>query len=632
MQASLGNTRAALDGEIQLAGADTGGTLDVRLDSSNLAELGALLGQEALPAAPLNVQGKVSRQDRRLQFEGLNVDLAGHKARVDGQLNTEKGYTGSALDVRLDSPDIGGLAALFGQEGIPNEPMDLSMQLRQEGKGLAFRASNGNVGEITLQVDGHVEDLDEPFGLDANFDIRLPTLALLGFLAADIPLPDLPLSARGSLQNMQTRTTLEDVRFTLGAIAADVSGDLYANQRFALELEIRGSDASILDTLIGRPLPSQPFSASAALEGSPESFTVDNLDASLGESKVGGALQIGLGKPVSISGRVDSPYLDLRPFLTGEELEEPAPERPSEAELVFGEEPIPRVEDLGLNLNLELRFDALELRTTVLRGVDLGIELAGNRLELNPLSGRGQGGGEVMGNLTLDSSGGDPELRLDFVATDLRLGLAAADDQAIDTFPTTNAEIKLVGRGATQRQMASSLNGGLRVYNGEGQVAASGVQFLLGDFLTELFTALNPFAKKSEYTTLECAVTAATIVDGQVKIFPAVYQTRELTILSQGAIDLHTEKLDLSFNTKPRKGIGISASVLINPAIKVGGRLGAPAIELDPVGAAASGGLAIATVGISLLAKSAYDRFLSSKDPCGDARAEIAKLDAGESP
>ena len=53
-----------------------------------------------------------------------------------------------------------------------------------------------------------------------------------------------------------------------------------------------------------------------------------------------------------------------------------------------------------------------------------------------------------------------------------------------------------------------------------------------------------------------------------------------------------------------------------------------PAVELDPAGAVVSGGLAVATAGISLLAKSMSDRFLSSKDPCGDALKEIEKRDS----
>ena len=67
---------------------------------------------------------------------------------------------------------------------------------------------------------------------------------------------------------------------------------------------------------------------------------------------------------------------------------------------------------------------------------------------------------------------------------------------------------------------------------------------------------------------------------------------------------------------------------MINQLIKVGGRLTAPAVQVDPAGTIASSGLAVATVGISLLAKSMSDRFLSSQDPCGDARKEIEKQDS----
>ncbi|MDH3940911.1 MAG: hypothetical protein OET46_07975, partial [Xanthomonadales bacterium] len=115
---------------------------------------------------------------------------------------------------------------------------------------------------------------------------------------------------------------------------------------------------------------------------------------------------------------------------------------------------------------------------------------------------------------------------------------------------------------------------------------------------------------------------------GLITAFPLIVQTRELTILSEGTVDMNTEKIDLSFNTKPRTGIGLSTGMIINPLIKVGGKLAAPAVEIDPAGTLKSGGLAVATIGISLLAKSLSDRFLSSPDPCGDARKEILKYDA----
>jgi hypothetical protein len=106
-----------------------------------------------------------------------------------------------------------------------------------------------------------------------------------------------------------------------------------------------------------------------------------------------------------------------------------------------------------------------------------------------------------------------------------------------------------------------------------------------------------------------------------------VFHTEGITIFSSGTVDLQTEKINLSFNTKPRKGLGITAGTVINTLIKVGGTLKKPSIELDPAGAIVGGTAAVATAGLSIVAKSFADRFLSSKDPCGDARKDLAKRD-----
>ena len=628
VRVSLAGHRISLDGRVYPEKPFIGSSATVHLVSANIAELGRLLGREMLPAAAFEVRGRISRPDRRLHLEEFNLDLAGHRARIDGYLNPDPGYAGSNIDVELDTPNVAGLALLFDIDGLPEEPMKLSAMLRQEGKGLAFRTSQGSVGEITLAIDGHMPDLNEPTGVDADFDVRLPRLTLLAFLAPDTDWPDLPFSARGRFDHERVRTRLENVQLELGMFAADVSGELFTDRRFAVTVAARGPDASQLEPWVGRPLPPLPVSLAATLEGNPAAFEVSNLDARLGPSEVVGTMQIGLGESKSISGRLESPYLDASRFWADEPEEEPS-DATQQSPYVFDETPVVGIDDFGTELDLELKVGELDLGNTQILDIDLGIGLTGRRLELSPLALRGAGGGAVSGGLVLDASGAAPELRVDVTARDLRLGLAAAESQNPETYPPVDADIMLTGTGATHRQLAASLNGKVRFYARSGQIASSGLGLILNDFLTELLTSLNPFSQKSEYTTLDCSVTAATFVDGQVEVFPVVYQTEQLTILTQGAIDLHTEKIDLSFNTKPRKGIGISAGILINPLIKVGGTLASPAIELDPEKAVVSGALAVATVGISLLAKSTYDRFLSSNDPCGDARSEIAKRDAG---
>ena len=233
-----------------------------------------------------------------------------------------------------------------------------------------------------------------------------------------------------------------------------------------------------------------------------------------------------------------------------------------------------------------------------------------------------------MVNSAWMGSGSKPKLHFELSGKDVRLGLAGAPGQDPSTYPPIAHKLTLNGVGATRRELVSSLDGQVLTYMGSGQLASAGMDLLFSDFLTQLFNTLNPFAKTSEYTKLDCAVMAADIASGQVTVFPVIFHTEQVTILSEGTIDLKTEKIDLSFNSKPRTGIGISAGALINPLIKVGGRLTTPAVEIDPAGTVVSGGLAVATLGISVLAKSMSDRFLSSKDPCGEARKEIEKRDS----
>jgi hypothetical protein len=239
----------------------------------------------------------------------------------------------------------------------------------------------------------------------------------------------------------------------------------------------------------------------------------------------------------------------------------------------------------------------------------------------------GDKSGTLRGSVVLDDSGAKPVLELELAGKALRLGLAAAPDQDIDTYPAVDLELALHGTGFTRREMASNLGGRLRAYTGPGQIASAGVDLLFSDFLTQLFDVLNPLAETNDYTRIDCGVIAANISEGQVDVRPMVFHTKDITIFSSGTVDLQTEKINLSFNTKPRKGLGITAGTVINTMIKVGGTLKKPSIELDPAGAIVGGTAAVATAGLSIVAKSFADRFLSSKDPCGDARKEIAKQD-----
>ena len=202
-----------------------------------------------------------------------------------------------------------------------------------------------------------------------------------------------------------------------------------------------------------------------------------------------------------------------------------------------------------------------------------------------------------------------------------------------DTDPegTSVYRLDVSGQGRTVRELAASLNGLFVFQGGGGRMDNNGLDLLLGDILGEVFTRVNPTAETEAYTYMECHAGAMTFEDGILKAVPgAVMRTDKLDILSSGSINLHNERLDLVFNTRSRKGLGISASKAITPYIKLGGNLAHPQLGLNVKGAAISGGAAIATGGLSILAEGMWDRWVATaRNPC-KLLAERIEQDPGQ--
>ena len=184
----------------------------------------------------------------------------------------------------------------------------------------------------------------------------------------------------------------------------------------------------------------------------------------------------------------------------------------------------------------------------------------------------------------------------------VRAGLAAAEGVDPREVPTTSLELKLQARGASPRQMAAGANGNVLVSTGPGKVKSGFAGMLGGGIVGQLTSKLNPFSAKDPYTKLDCTVARVDIVDGQVKVEPVLMQSEKVTVTADGKVDLHTEELVVDFNTRPRKGIGVSPGMFTNPFLKLDGTLVSPRLGVGAKGAA-SGGVAAATAGASVVVR-----------------------------
>jgi len=135
--------------------------------------------------------------------------------------------------------------------------------------------------------------------------------------------------------------------------------------------------------------------------------------------------------------------------------------------------------------------------------------------------------------------------------------------------------------------------------------------------------------EEENYTDVRCLTLLAEVKNGKLKGDPlATLVTKKLAVVSKAQIDLSNEKLFLTFNTIPQRGLGISASSAFKPFVGVAGSLAKPQLTLDPEGTLIQGSLAVATGGISLIGKSVLDRFTVSKKSC--AKAERSFMDEHE--
>jgi hypothetical protein len=90
-----------------------------------------------------------------------------------------------------------------------------------------------------------------------------------------------------------------------------------------------------------------------------------------------------------------------------------------------------------------------------------------------------------------------------------------------------------------------------------------------------------------------------------------------MRVLADAVLDLETEKVKIAFETLPKKGVSfLSVGEVLNPYIGVFGTFSKPVIKIDQKTAFIAGGAAVATAGVSILAKGFWDRIRSSGDAC----------------
>jgi uncharacterized protein involved in outer membrane biogenesis len=429
----------------------------------------------------------------------------------------------------------------------------------------------------------------------------------------------LPFTAAGIVHLDDQRIRLSETRLDLDGGMIGLDGWINIDGSGELEVVAEGADLSVLGESFGAgELPGLPYSLTTQLSTRPGQVELSDFLLAIGAGEIAGSLTIELDQDrPHFTANIDSPLLDLATPGEINDVSQDVEEEQIGTERVFGAEPLAYSWLNSANIDAGVSIDSVILADDRLEDLNFRLRLDDGALTIDPFD-FSSGDGSVSGKLDLSPTQERHALSLELTLSDLRPGALAIEGQEAGSIPPLNLAIKLSGQGESIREIMSSANGSISGRHGVGQINLQAAGVLFSDLITSILRTLNPLAETDPVTNLECGVYEVEIIDGIATIEQFALQTGRLTIVSSGDIDLSTEEIDLTLRTKTREGLGVSLGGIVNSFLKIGGTLNDPSLAVDAAGSVTTAGAAVATGGLSVLARGLWDRVSAEANICAE--------------
>ena len=637
--AKVGEGMLTVAGTIGYAPLERDTNIDVRATGQNLARLVAMAGvTDMVPAVPFDVATGLAIESGGYRLRGLSAKLGENEVELDGVISNRSDLVGTRASFSASGPNLNDLVADSVELEFVEGPFRVSgtAELLEDAVRLQ---------EVSAGISGA--------NLSLNADIGLPIETGSGSFEAAASGPDLAaalptlprwqpppapfaVSVRGSVADGlwsfdELTATMADARAT-GSGVFDQPPDL---ERTRLKVSARIPSLASLGTFDDASLAATRLDFDMLFAGSPDTFRIDPFEARVGDGDISGSLAVELGQEIpDVDLRLMSKYLNVDALVNAdpevaEAIDQESADEPvalPTGDRVIPDTPLPLEQLRRVNARVDIDVADLLYRNLEYRDLQLDVELADGRLVVERANVKDPNGG-ISATMSLVPTDAGAVFASTFAGTNLYPALGQERTREdFENAPKFDIDLKLDGSGLTYRDLAASLDGKVQISGTGGRIRNSGFSVLFGNFFSELLTSINPFIKKDPYTEISCIVVLLDVNDGIVAVDPGfVAQTDKINIVATGRINLINEKVNVGFKTQPRSRVSISAGEFINPYLQVAGTLGEPKLQLDPTGTIVTGGAAIATAGLSLLATAAWDRVFRADDPCAAAVAESMK-------
>ena len=614
--ADMAGNSANIEGLVPLTAGAVGADLEIAAEGPDLAALAGLFTDtDGIPSLPYSLGGGLRIEKQGYRLSDVTATLGKTALSGDGLLVAADNFAGSHFDVRANGPALEELVPSLDEVGVQDGPFELQAHAsftsdRVELQRVSFERPNARLDlDVSLGLPVSRRELD--FDVKARgSDVRNVLRHVQGLEAYEQPFS---LDAKGRLRGRHWE--FEQVVGVLGTAHVEARGDLALDgsaSRTELTFDMVMPNLAEIGTLGERRFNEQALSLTAHAVGTEDKLVVDKMTLRIGDSDVDGSMEWQNGDVPEFRIDVRSDRLIYLPLLEDAEEYDATPE--FDDGRLIPDVHVPFADMTRVNGTLTAEIGEFRRGKLHLSEIDVDAELQDGALDVTTVYFRTLSGAlRARASLVPDGTSGRASLQL--VARDFAPGLLATNE---DLAMTTNADIDLASTGADLRTLAGNANGTLYVdMRGGRMVVNEMITAIYGNTLEEMLNTINPIRKADAYTDLECLIAPLLVEDGKLAAAPSIFvSTETIRAVTQGWVDLKTEAIKVGVRTTPRQVVSISAAELFNPYLQVVGTLASPRLAVDEAGVLITGGAAVATGGLSLLARGLWDRLSRSGDAC----------------
>jgi hypothetical protein len=621
--------RLNTDGLIKLDDQLTGTALNFQINGEDLSSLNKFkaIGDSLdifVPGQPYQAAGLFGVDKGHWKLDAVKGRIGKTSLELDAMIGKQPDLL-SDFDIRFSvkGANLNELLVKKGEPGLPTDEFESSAQITLLNNKLNIKGFRFETLKARARVD---LELGWPFkssdNIDFNVDVRgddirnfLPKMDFFEAEKAAFQV-NAAGSKRGDLLSLgQFDSNIGNLKFSL----TDKVDDKLDDDNLEIAFNILSQDISELGRLNGEPLPSQPLDITADFKGDAREFTLHGLAVSLGQSRLDGELDVSLKGPrPNIRLSATSEFIDIRPFLKARgKKADKGPEAKNKPDRVIPATPLPLDVFAARDLSISLKIAELRYLQDSITNLVLDAEQKAGSLNISQFALEAPRG-KVKASLSInpDQAHG-ADVKIDLSAKETILNISGVTADKLDQIPAFDIEFHANGKGGNLQELAGALNGSFYIGSKGGSVENVDLSVLDTFILEQIFSVIMPKSKDTLITQFNCIASKMEITEGLMTTAPALaFSTKKIAVVARGTIDLKTEKINLNFNSTPTNALRINPGEIFYPYILITGTLAKPSVGVDPGKAALHSGAAIATLGVSVLAKGVLDRAGNTMPVC----------------